>query len=834
MPLYLKYPGTYQYQSTCYYPTCSATLCTIPQSVPSLVRLASLSCSIGPSVFKSSFATPLQLIPPHNPYNLLLYRLRLPYPSELIHSYLNPVSSYTSICLILPCLIISLILQPTFFANIHDDKSTYIRSTFASLDRSHRLHNTMLAYNSYQQPYQYSPQQQLDASSSTSISHDRNNGFHASASLANLDTAAAAIAASQRYRTPATPSQQGFDGGSSSQSLSQVPDLMPSDSWMLHSSQQTPRASHRFTHQRESSLSSLGSNGPASPYNANTSNPQIAINDSSNDGYHDIGGGESNYAYNLSKPLPMNDSFYTSALAGFNSHSHSRDSNNATNGNSSRDAVNGQHMPRDVSSVDTLQHLANQQQHQHRHRGDRGLAPAPELSIGGGGSTRSHPVSVASSVAGGDSPATPSYHETEDDCRRSRNAFHQTQVPKLDRTMTDVYNDELYNPNFTITSASPPPQTHIAMSPPGNDLFAQRLQAANSQRLSAVQSPISNTSRDDQSPFRHGSPYASALNDFSHVGMDQGRLGSARQMNQQRKAERDAKEYQQQIARNASQQQGTPNTISPKDAMLDFNESDDGSSMPLFPPQETNNFHIDPTSNDGNSAASRAISQHSSPSYQSVSVASTPMQSGFNFSMPSNIQMPQQYPFIPHHRQQQQAQQQRSTPTTSTYSRVSSADASNSDGSEISSQKPAGANADGGTYTCTYHGCTLRFETPALLQKHKREGHRQANALNHVRASPVASNGLPGSILNSQAGPHKCERINPSTGKPCNTIFSRPYDLTRHEDTIHNARKQKVRCDLCTEEKTFSRADALTRHYRVCHPDIDFPGKHRRRGGVGV
>ncbi|KAI1764348.1 hypothetical protein GGR53DRAFT_520412 [Hypoxylon sp. FL1150] len=685
----------------------------------------------------------------------------------------------------------------------------------------------MLAFNTYPQPYQYPPQQQLDASSSTSLVHERSHNFQPSASIPNLDTAAAAIAASQRYsRTPAAPSQQGFDGGNSSQSLSQVPDLMPSDSWMLHGSQQTPRVSNRFSHQRESSLSSLGSNGPASPYNANTSNPHIAVNDSNSDGYHDIGGGENNYAYNLSKSLPIADNFYTNALAGFSNHS--RDGNNATNGNSSRDAVSGQH----VSSVDTLQHLANQQQQQQRLRGDRGLAHAPELSIGGGGSTRSHPVSVASSVAGGDSPATPSYHEPEDDCRRSRNAFHPTQVPKLDRTMTDVYNDELYNPNFTITSASPPPQTHIAMSPPGNDLFAQRLQAANSQRLSAVQSPVSNTSRDDQSPFRHGSPYASVLNDFPQVAMDQGRLRSARQIHQQQKAEREANEFQQQLARNASQQQGTPNTISPKDAMLDFNESDEGSSMPLFPAHETNNFHLDPTANDGNSVASRAISQHSSPSYQSMSVASTPLQSSFNFSMPSNIQITQQYPFMSH--RQQQTQQQRSTPTTSSYSRVSSADASNSDGSDVPSQKPAGANADGGTYTCTYHGCTLRFETPALLQKHKREGHRQANALNHVRASPTVSNGLPGSVLNSQAGPHKCERINPSTGKPCNTIFSRPYDLTRHEDTIHNARKQKVRCDLCTEEKTFSRADALTRHYRVCHPDIDFPGKHRRRGGVGV
>jgi uncharacterized Zn-finger protein len=83
-------------------------------------------------------------------------------------------------------------------------------------------------------------------------------------------------------------------------------------------------------------------------------------------------------------------------------------------------------------------------------------------------------------------------------------------------------------------------------------------------------------------------------------------------------------------------------------------------------------------------------------------------------------------------------------------------------------------------------------------------------------------------MRNSQAGPHKCDRINPSTGKPCNTVFSRPYDLTRHEDTIHNARKQKVRCHLCTEDKSFSRNDALTRHMRVVHPEVEF-GRSRRK-----
>ncbi|KAI1076477.1 hypothetical protein F5B20DRAFT_317783 [Whalleya microplaca] len=658
--------------------------------------------------------------------------------------------------------------------------------------------------------------------SSPNATNDQSNNYQSSTSLSTLDhipAAAAAIAASQRYRTPATQqpqSQQGFDGGNhSSQHLSQVPDLMSSESWMLPN-QQTPKATHRFNnHQRESSLSSLGSNGPASPYNASTSNPQIAVTDSNSDGYQDIGGGsgEGNYSYNLGKPLPVHDNFYANAPANFNDRR-----NRSTGGNnqhSNGDDLNGQHAQQHAQSgVTFCDGLANMSaQQQHKLRGDRGLAPAAEFS-NIGSSTRSHPVSVASSITGGDSPATPSYNEAEDDNRRLKNVYNNQNMPKLDRTMTDIYSDELFNPNVTFTSASPPLPTRLAVSP-SSDLFAQRLQAANSQHLSAVQSPVSNSSS-DRSPFRQGSPYASVAHEFPQVGMDQVRLGSAQQIRQKHKAEQDAKELQQQMARNTVQQQGTPNTISPKDAVLDFNDSEDNSNFPLFP-QETNNFSMG-TAGSNSHATSVSTPFQTTPSAPSI-------QSSFGFTMPSNVQIPQQYPFIAR-------RQQPSTPSADAFSRVSSAEASGSDVSDAPAQRPPRTNADGGTYTCTYHGCTLRFETPALLQKHKREGHRQANALQQVRGSPSA--GAPGSMANSQAGPHRCDRINPSTGKPCNTVFSRPYDLTRHEDTIHNARKQKVRCDLCTEEKTFSRADALTRHYRVCHPDVEFPGKHRRRGGIGI
>lgn len=174
-------------------------------------------------------------------------------------------------------------------------------------------------------------------------------------------------------------------------------------------------------------------------------------------------------------------------------------------------------------------------------------------------------------------------------------------------------------------------------------------------------------------------------------------------------------------------------------------------------------------------------------------------------------------------------------------------------------QRPTDTRAGTGTYTCTYHGCTQRFESQPALQRHKRDYHRsQAHAHahkdsgvsssaasasaeehSHSSVSPretespdPSGSGLTSAALlarNSQAGPHKCTRENPSTGKPCNTVFSRPYDLTRHEDTIHNNAKRKVRCEYCREEKTFSRNDALTRHMRVVHPEVAEFGKRGRR-----
>jgi len=332
-------------------------------------------------------------------------------------------------------------------------------------------------------------------------------------------------------------------------------------------------------------------------------------------------------------------------------------------------------------------------------------------------------------------------------------------------------------------------------------------------------------------------------------------------MREQQKAEDDALALQRQFDRIAPGQV-TPKTISPKDVNLVYPESEEDANMPLFPPQQHQQqqqqqqrqspatYRVPPSisqepseseeiSLSQQSYGSMATTRRESSSTYSTNSQTTPQHGQFNFATPAvpasgNVrQMPQHYPFVP----QSRRQTSNMSNVTDDFPAALTSESSSSDYTpEQEIRRPSNTSAESGTYTCTYHGCILRFETPAKLQKHKREGHRNSTSL--IGNMGGESRGGMTSMaqkLNSQSGPHKCERINPSTGKPCNTIFSRPYDLTRHEDTIHNAGKQKLRCKFCTEEKTFSRNDALTRHLRVVHPEVPIlTGKGRRRGGGGM
>jgi hypothetical protein len=477
----------------------------------------------------------------------------------------------------------------------------------------------------------------------------------------------------------------------------------------------------------------------------------------------------------------------------------------------------------------------------------------PDEEAPGFGHSARHSVSSY----GHDSPATPHTTQGEDmDYKMAPNgetlhkvdswlfnefltydddADYNRHIPKLERTFTDVAADNSFD--YNAVQPQPQPAANSLLSPyrtnNTNDLIQRSLQAA---QIARSQSPSSSVSRGD-SPFRRSSPYRQPSNTFQSPRMV-GTAAAAREI----KAEADAAYAMKSQAQTSDEAE--PKTISPKDALLDYRDADEDSKVPLFPDGGASEYDNQYNGGDQYRNATQSAFDTTSQSYRRDSWA-TPQQFVSNFptsiaatsqptstfafaqpSMPSSLQgmnfaptsnyrpapsMPttsDQNPEFPAHLTSMESSCSEAGPDPSSQSSV-----------DHHLQKPANSNADHGTYTCTYHGCSQRFETPQKLQKHKREGHRNAATVSTTSATSMTSAAL--LERNSQAGPHKCERINPTTGKPCNTIFSRPYDLTRHEDTIHNARKQKVRCALCVEEKTFSRNDALTRHMvRTHHRNI--------------
>lgn len=410
---------------------------------------------------------------------------------------------------------------------------------------------------------------------------------------------------------------------------------------------------------------------------------------------------------------------------------------------------------------------------------------------------------------------------------------------ELNRTESAAFADELFNPNNSDSLQPPPVHTNNStMLSPHRNLIDERLRTANSIRS---QSPVGDLSR-DRSPFRQNSPFAApTTQSFNGPGPFLATAADSRRKQREEASAREWMSHQPKLRREATK------TMSPKDALLDFVDSE-GSDMPLFGETLPSGYNFAnsmaaPPTNVGGFRAS---------SSDQSSVGSTT----FNFLQPQQPTMPTN-PYAQAHYRPTDFNTE-STPDFPAH--LATMESSMSEGPGASSQgsmtaasvsRPQHTTADTGSYTCSADGCYQRFDSAVKLLKHGREAHPARQSLSSTgtatsspeeddrrSSSPAVAPGTLGSSMtaaalaerNSQQGPHKCTRINPSTGKPCNSIFSRPYDLTRHEDTIHNRQKQKVRCQYCREEKTFSRADALTRHMRVVHPEVDFHGKRGRKG----
>jgi hypothetical protein len=431
-----------------------------------------------------------------------------------------------------------------------------------------------------------------------------------------------------------------------------------------------------------------------------------------------------------------------------------------------------------------------------------------------------HSARQSVSSYGHDSPATPHTAQGDEMDFKMPAETRQHTVPKFERTYTDIAADICYDPNAVSQSIQQTKPAQSSLLSPyrtnANESVQRALQAA---QYARSQSPNSAVSRGD-SPFRKSSPYAQPNHSFNSS-----MVGTAAATREQNRTADAAYAMKSQMP---SSQEPEPKTISPKDALLDYREADEDSKVSLFPDSGANEY--DGQYGGGEQFRTATQSSFDAPSSQSYprdswatpqfstnfsgsTAPSLPSSTSFSFVAPSvqgnmpslPISTTSQYRSAPTNMSTVDQTPEFPAHLTSMESSASEAEPSNSQSSDRFLRKPTSSDAASGTYSCTYHGCSQRFETPQKLQKHKREGHRNANLGTTMTSEAILER-------NSQAGPHKCERINPTTGKPCNTIFSRPYDLTRHEDTIHNARKQKVRCALCVEEKTFSRNDALTRH----------------------
>jgi len=310
----------------------------------------------------------------------------------------------------------------------------------------------------------------------------------------------------------------------------------------------------------------------------------------------------------------------------------------------------------------------------------------------------------------------------------------------------------------------------------------------------------------DHSPFRANSPFHPSINSkFTPAYKTAQAPNKQEPVNTQRLFPKESEDVV------------DPKTISPRDALLEYTEpeGDNGVQLDLFAPLKQESSGLSGLSQ------SQEDPSHLHPNMQQSSQNSdmdnfqsmvTSRRGSMAASSSSSSEYPQHYSQPAYNNDNAMYYNGNNSAATNnlpdTQSQVYNTQSSD-DKPYMSIEKPTDSRANTGTYTCTYSGCGHRFTTSAKLQKHRRETHRKSPATQTSvsTAAAIASR-------NAQPGPHRCMRPN-ANGKACNSVFSRPYDLTRHEDTIHNSRKEKVRCEICNDEKTFSRPDALVRHRRV-------------------
>lgn len=346
----------------------------------------------------------------------------------------------------------------------------------------------------------------------------------------------------------------------------------------------------------------------------------------------------------------------------------------------------------------------------------------------------------------------------------------------IDQTISEIYEDSIYNSNIQLSSTPSPSKPATATNNSShNEIFEQRLQTASNHHMQPNSQVPLVLPAAECDRFRHGCPLA-PQNNFATDSQSL-RIGTVPYLHKQQKLEHDAQVLQEQLCE-GSTTHSTSTTVSPTDVDLIYHDDDEKSLVSLFPthqkPQNIlSSYQLkqEAMGSDENISTS-AFSGMESTSCENSSFPphAAQNQNSFNFSIPAideSLQFTtQQFSYLQPqvHRQNCSVSNHISNFPVSkspTKSRKSEYELT-SDKTEI--KKPTRVSADTGTYTCTYHGCTLRFDTPTRLQRHKREGHRSSSAA-AVAAAAASLNGITGSGMtstaqrNSQAGPHRVRHL---------------------------------------------------------------------------
>ena len=140
----------------------------------------------------------------------------------------------------------------------------------------------------------------------------------------------------------------------------------------------------------------------------------------------------------------------------------------------------------------------------------------------------------------------------------------------LDRTFTDIDQDELYIPS--INTSAPPEQSRQGyakegpLPPSKNSVFTDLLQAAQIGHLTARSAPPSTSKAHPQSPFKSGSRFAT----------------SAAELGKQQKAAEDASVLSEHQPEPGVSELPSPFTISPKEVALEYKEASEHTPMYLY------------------------------------------------------------------------------------------------------------------------------------------------------------------------------------------------------------------------------------------------------------